>query len=145
MLDFGASTGGYCSDVTRTVVFGRADSRQRETYAAVQDANRVARAGIRAGMRGKEGDALARAVLEARGMGELFGHGLGHGIGLQVHEAPRLSRLAEEVLPAGSVVTIEPGVYVPEWGGVRIEDDVHLGADGTELLTEFTRELVELS
>lgn len=145
LLDFGASTGGYCSDVTRTVVFGRADSRQRETYAAVQDANRVARAGIRAGMRGKEGDALARAVLEARGMGELFGHGLGHGIGLQVHEAPRLSRLAEEVLPAGSVVTIEPGVYVPEWGGVRIEDDVHLGADGTELLTEFTRELVELS
>jgi Xaa-Pro aminopeptidase len=70
---------------------------------------------------------------------------LGHGIGLQVHEAPRLSRLAEEVLPVGSVVTIEPGVYVPEWGGVRIEDDVHLSAAGPELLTDFTRELLELA
>lgn len=145
LLDFGASTGGYCSDVTRTVVLGHADDRQRETYEAVREANRVAREGIRAGMRGRDGDALARGVLEARGFGELFGHGLGHGIGLEVHEAPRLSRLAEEVLPEGSVVTIEPGVYVPEWGGVRIEDDVHLSADGAELLTEFTRELLILS
>jgi Xaa-Pro aminopeptidase len=96
-------------------------------------------------MQGREGDALAREVLEGRGVGELFGHGLGHGIGLQVHEAPRLSRLAEEVLPAGSVVTIEPGVYVPEWGGVRIEDDVHLSATGAELLTDFPRELIELT
>ncbi len=145
LLDFGASTGGYCSDVTRTVVVGKADGRQRDTYSAVEEANRVARAGVVAGMKGREADALARESLEARGFGELFGHGLGHGIGLQVHEAPRLSRLADEVLPAGSVVTIEPGVYVPEWGGVRIEDDVHLGADGTELLTDFTRELLELS
>jgi Xaa-Pro aminopeptidase len=145
LLDFGASAAGYCSDVTRTVVVGRADERQRATYDAVREANQVAREGIRAGMRGREGDALARGVLEARGLGELFGHGLGHGIGLQVHEAPRLSRLAEEVLPEGSVVTIEPGVYVPEWGGVRIEDDVHLRADGAELLTHFTRELVELT
>lgn len=145
LLDFGASAGGYCSDVTRTVVLGHADDRQRETYEAVREANRVAREGIRAGMRGREGDALARTVLEARGLGELFGHGLGHGIGLEVHEAPRLSRLAEEVLPEGSVVTIEPGVYVPEWGGVRIEDDVHLSADGADLLTDFTRELLILS
>ncbi|MBK6455624.1 MAG: aminopeptidase P family protein [Gemmatimonadetes bacterium] len=145
LLDFGASAGGYCSDVTRTVVVGRADERQRATYEAVQEANAVAREGVRAGMRGREADALARGVLEARGLGERFGHGLGHGIGLQVHEAPRLSRLAEEVLPLGSVVTIEPGVYVPEWGGVRIEDDVHLSADGAELLTHFTRELLELT
>lgn len=145
LLDFGASTGGYCSDVTRTVVVGRADERQRATYDAVREANEVARERIRAGMRGRDGDALARDVLQARGLGDLFGHGLGHGIGLQVHEAPRLSRLAEEVLPVGSVVTIEPGVYVPEWGGVRIEDDVHLGADGAELLTHFTRELLELT
>lgn len=145
LLDFGATAGGYCSDVTRTVVVGRADERQRATYDAVREANQVAREGVRAGMRGREGDALARAVLEGRGLGELFGHGLGHGIGLEVHEAPRLSRLAEEVLPAGSVVTIEPGVYVPEWGGVRIEDDVHLRADGAELLTHFTRELLELT
>ncbi len=145
LLDFGASTGGYCSDVTRTVVVGRADARQRDAYAGVQEANRVAREGVVAGMRGRDADALARDTLEARGLGALFGHGLGHGIGLQVHEAPRLSRLAEEVLPVGSVVTIEPGVYVPEWGGVRIEDNVHLGADGTELLTDFSRELLELS
>ncbi len=145
LLDFGASTGGYCSDVTRTVILGRADERQRAIHEAVREANRVAREGIRAGMRGREGDALARSVLESRGLGELFGHGLGHGIGLEVHEAPRLSRLAEEVLPEGSVVTIEPGVYVPEWGGVRIEDDVHLGADGADLLTDFTRELLVLS
>jgi len=145
LLDFGATIGGYCSDVTRTVVVGRADERQRATYDAVREANEAARRGIRAGMRGREGDALARAVLEARGLGELFGHGLGHGIGLQVHEAPRLSKLAEEVLPAGSVVTIEPGVYVPDWGGIRIEDDVHLSADGAELLTHFPRELLELT
>lgn len=145
LLDFGATSGGYCSDVTRTVVVGRADGRQREVYAAVQEANAVARAGVRAGMKGQEGDSLARVILEQRGFGEEFGHGLGHGIGLQVHESPRLSRLAEEVLPVGSVVTIEPGVYVPEWGGVRIEDDVHLGAAGTELLTHFTRELLELA
>ena len=145
LLDFGASTGGYCSDVTRTVVLGHADDRQRETYEAVRDANRVACEGVRAGMLGREADAVARDLLEKRGLGALFGHGLGHGIGLQVHEAPRLSRLAEEVLPARSVVTIEPGVYVPDWGGVRIEDNVHLGADGPELLTFFTRELLELS
>ena len=145
LLDFGASTAGYCSDVTRTVVVGHADGRQRETYDAVREANQVARLGIHAGMRGRDGDALARTVLDARGFGEQFGHGLGHGIGLQVHEAPRLSRLAEEVLPVGSVITIEPGVYVPEWGGVRIEDDIHLGAAGPELLTNFTRELLELT
>jgi len=145
LLDFGASTAGYCSDVTRTVVVSHADGRQREIYNAVRDANQVARLGVHAGMRGREGDALARAVLDARGFGEQFGHGLGHGIGLQVHEAPRLSRVAEEVLPVGSVVTIEPGVYVPEWGGVRIEDDIHLGADGPELLTYFTRELLVLA
>lgn len=145
LLDFGATRGGYCSDVTRTMVIAQADGRQRDAHDAVREANRVARTGVQAGMRGREGDALARAVLERRGYGELFGHGLGHGIGLQVHESPRLSRLAEEVLPVGSVVTIEPGVYVPDWGGIRIEDDVHLGADGPELLTEFTRELLELA
>lgn len=145
LLDFGASTAGYCSDITRTVVVGLADARQREVYDAVREANDVARSGLRAGFRGRDGDALARDVLVARGFGDLFGHGLGHGIGLQVHEAPRLSRATDEVLPSGSVVTIEPGVYVPEWGGVRIEDDVHLSATGAELLTHFSRELLELS
>ena len=130
LLDFGASAGGYCSDVTRTVVVGRADERQRATYEAVRDAHRAAVDGVRAGLTGRAADALARSVLEARGMADFFGHGLGHGIGLEVHEAPRLSRLAEDPLPIGAVVTIEPGVYLAEWGGVRIEDDVLLTADG---------------
>lgn len=145
LLDFGASTGGYCSDVTRTVVVGRASDRQREVHDAVCEANTVARAGVRSGMRGRDADALARDVLARRGLGEAFGHGLGHGIGLEVHEAPRLSRVSDAILPPGAVVTIEPGVYLPGWGGVRIEDDVYLSADGGELLTDYSRELVELS
>jgi Xaa-Pro aminopeptidase len=145
LLDFGAVVDGYCSDITRTVVLGKASARQREVYEAVRDANSRARAGVRSGMLGKEADALARDVLAARGYGEGFGHGLGHGLGLEVHEPPRLSRISEEVLPARAVVTIEPGVYVPDWGGVRIEDDVSLDDEGSELLTHFPRELLELN
>jgi Xaa-Pro aminopeptidase len=145
LLDFGATAGGYCADVTRTVVVGRASERQREVYEAVRQANEVARAEVRAGMRGKDADAVARDLLTSRGFGEAFGHGLGHGLGLEVHEAPRLSRIAEGVLPEGAVVTIEPGAYLPGLGGVRIEDDVYLGPGGTRLLTEFPRELLELA
>jgi Xaa-Pro aminopeptidase len=145
LIDFGAVVGGYCADVTRTVVVGRADERQREVYAVVRGANELAAARVRAGMSGKDADALARDYIAARGHGERFGHSLGHGIGLEVHEAPRLARTADAALPAGAVVTIEPGVYVPGWGGVRVEDDVHLAADGPQLLTEFTRDLLELT
>lgn len=145
LLDFGATVGGYCSDVTRTVVVGKADARQREVHDAVLAANEAARSRVRSGMTGKEADAIARAVLEQRGLGDAFGHGLGHGIGLEVHEGPRLSRIADQVLPEGAVVTIEPGAYVSGWGGVRIEDNVMLGAGGAELLTEFPRHLIELS
>ena len=95
-------------------------------------------------MSGRDADALARDYIERAGFGPLFGHSLGHGIGLEVHEAPRLARTAEGVLAEGAVVTIEPGVYRPGWGGVRIEDDVVLGADGPRLLTNFPRELIEL-
>ena len=144
LLDFGATVGGYCSDITRTFVVGSASPRQREVYDAVQEAHGLAVSGVKAGITGRAGDALARDCLVARGFGEAFGHGLGHGLGLEVHEAPRLSRLAEGSLPDGSVVTIEPGVYVPGWGGVRLEDDVHVTAAGAELLTEFPRELVVL-
>jgi Xaa-Pro aminopeptidase len=145
LLDFGAVVDGYCADVTRTVVVGaRADESQRALYALVQDAQRRAREGVRAGMSGREADALARDPIEARGFGAAFGHSTGHGLGLEVHEAPRLARTSAEPLPEGAVVTIEPGVYVAGRGGVRIEDDVHLSADGPVLLTDGCTELVEL-
>jgi Xaa-Pro aminopeptidase len=144
LVDFGAVVDGYCADVTRTVVVGRADEAQRALYALVQDAQRRARDGVRAGMSGRDADALARDPIEARGFGAAFGHSTGHGIGLEVHEAPRLARTAVDPLPAGAVVTIEPGVYVAGRGGVRIEDDVYLSPDGPVLLTDGCTELVEL-
>lgn len=145
LLDFGAVADGYCSDITRTVVVGRASERQREVHDVVREAHAIAAAGVRAGQAGRAADALARDYIERRGLGPLFQHSLGHGLGLEVHEAPRLSRQADGALPEGAVVTIEPGVYEPGWGGVRIEDDVHLAAGGPDLLTHFTRDLLELA
>jgi Xaa-Pro aminopeptidase len=144
LLDFGAEVGGYCSDVTRTLVIGKATGEQRSVHEIVRGANERAAAGVRAGMSGRDADALARDYIQQRGYGEQFGHSLGHGVGLEVHEAPRLSRTAEDALPAGAVVTIEPGIYRPGWGGVRIEDDVVLDPAGPRVLTDFTRELIEL-
>lgn len=145
LIDFGAQVDGYCADLTRTVVVGgRADERQRTVYEAVRSAQLRARQDIRAGMSGREADALARELLSARGFGEAFGHSLGHGLGLEVHEAPRLSATAEGALPVGAVVTIEPGIYLPGWGGVRLEDDVVLTADGPRGLSDGLTELVEL-
>ena len=144
LMDFGAEVGGYCSDMTRTVVVGKATDEHRAVYDVVRVANERASGGVRAGMTGRDADAIARQYIERAGYGDLFGHSLGHGIGLEVHEAPRLARTSEGVLPEGAVVTIEPGVYRPGWGGVRIEDDVVLGADGPHILTQFPRELIEL-
>src|SRR6266550_271757 len=145
LLDFGAVVDGYCADLTRTVVVGaRADESQRALYGLVQEAQRCAREGVRAGMSGREADALAREPIEARGFGAAFGHSTGHGLGLEVHEAPRLARTAPDALPEDAVVTIEPGVYVAGRGGVRIEDDVHLSADGPVLLTDGCTDLMEL-
>jgi Xaa-Pro aminopeptidase len=145
LLDFGAEARGYCADVTRTVVVGSASDEQRALYEVVRIANERAVAAVRPGMSGREADAVARGYIERCGYGDLFGHSLGHGLGLEVHEAPRLARTADGALPEGAVVTIEPGVYRPGWGGVRIEDDVHLGPEGTRVLTLFTRELLELT
>ncbi len=144
LLDFGAQLSGYCADLTRTVVVGRADERQREVYAVVAEAQRMARDGIRPGMAGREADALARTVIAERGFGEAFGHSLGHGLGLEVHETPRLATTVEDPLPAGCVVTIEPGIYLEGWGGVRLEDDVQVLPEGARCLTDGKTELLEL-
>jgi Xaa-Pro aminopeptidase len=145
LLDFGAQVDGYCADLTRTFVVGAPpDERQRAVYEVVRMAQQRALANIHAGQTGREADALARDVIAARGYGENFGHSLGHGLGLEVHEGPRLSPTAEAPLPAGAVVTVEPGVYLPGWGGVRLEDDVYLAADGAVCLSDNRTELVQL-
>ena len=146
LLDFGACVDGYCADLTRTVIVGgRADERQRTVYEVVKAAQERALGGLRPGMTGREADALARDLIAARGFGESFGHSLGHGLGLEVHEAPRLAPTAEAPLAPGVVVTVEPGVYLPGWGGVRLEDDIHLTADGPEKLSDCRTELLELT
>jgi Xaa-Pro aminopeptidase len=144
LIDFGAIVDGYCSDITRTFVVGRADEEQRAVHDVVRAANEHASALVRAGMTGRDADALARHYIEERGYGEAFGHSLGHGIGLEVHEAPRLAKTAEAMLPERAVVTIEPGVYRPGWGGVRVEDDVVLRKEGATIVTAFPRELLEI-
>jgi len=145
LLDFGAQVDGYCADLTRTVVVGApADERQRTVHELVRAAQARALEHLRAGMTGREADALAREVIAARGFGDAFGHSLGHGLGLEVHEAPRLAPTAEGALPPHAVVTVEPGVYLPGWGGVRLEDDVYLGPAGPERLSDGRTELVEL-
>jgi Xaa-Pro aminopeptidase len=145
LLDFGAQVDGYCADLTRTVVVGaRADERQRTIYELVRTAQRRALEHLRAGMTGREGDALARDVIAARGFGDAFGHSLGHGLGLEVHEGPRLAPTADAPLPLHAVVTVEPGIYLPGWGGVRLEDDAYLGPDGVVVLSDGRTELVEL-
>ena len=144
LLDFGAVAGGYCSDITRTIVLGLANAEQREVYDVVREANARASGALRVGMRGIAADAVARDYIHARGYGAAFGHSLGHGIGLEVHEGPRLAKTNDAPLEAGVVVTIEPGIYRAGWGGVRIEDDVLLLEGGPRVLTSFSRTLIEL-
>jgi Xaa-Pro aminopeptidase len=145
LIDFGAQVDGYCADLTRTaVVGGRADERQRAMHELVQSAQRRAIDHLRAGMPARDGDALARDVIAARGFGDAFGHSLGHGLGLEVHEAPRVAATSDAPLPEHAVVTVEPGVYFPGWGGIRLEDDVYLGFDGAERLSDGRTELLEL-
>ncbi len=146
-IDWGALHEGYCSDCTRTYATGEGVSAQaREMYALVLRAQEQGLAAARAGRSGREVDAVARAVIEEAGHGENYGHGLGHGVGLEIHEGPRLSRTAgEEPLLAGSVVTVEPGVYLPGVLGVRIEDLVLLTDGGQEILTTLPKELTVIS
>jgi Xaa-Pro aminopeptidase len=146
-IDWGALLDGYCSDCTRTYATGeRLPEGAREVYELVLRAQLAGLAAVRPGRNGKEIDAVAREVIAQAGHGERFGHGLGHGVGLEIHEAPRLSRTAsEEPLRAGSVVTVEPGVYVPERFGVRIEDLVVVREGRCEVLTGLPKELTVVS
>lgn len=145
LLDFGAQLDGYCADLTRTVVVGaRATERQRLVYDTAAAAQRRALGGLRPGMTGREADALARDVIVSHGFGEAFGHSLGHGLGLEVHEAPRLGPTVQTAVPLGAVVTVEPGIYLPGWGGVRLEDDALVTTDGAQLLSDNRVDLVEL-
>ena len=133
-IDMGLILDGYCSDMTRSFVYGKADERYLEIHRLVRRAQLAGIAALRAGVSGKEVDAAARQVIAEAGYGEYFGHSLGHGVGLQVHEAPRLSSRSETPLQDGMVVTVEPGIYLPGWGGVRLEVMAVVREGGCEVL-----------
>ena len=141
VMDFGCILDGYCSDLSRTVFIGQASGKQKEVYNAVLLAQQTALANICAGMTGREADAFARDVLSGYGYAERFGHGLGHGLGREIHEGPRLSPAGEEVLEVGMVVTVEPGVYINGEFGIRIEDVAVVEEDGLRNLTRCSKEL----
>jgi Xaa-Pro aminopeptidase len=150
VLDFGGVYDSYCVDLTRTVSVGRASPRTREVYAAVREARDRAIAAVAPGRSRFEIDAAARDTLVRYGLGEAFGHGTGHGLGIEVHEDPRITRrrpdvdARDEAVAPGMIFTIEPGAYIPGWGGVRIEDDVLVTDAGVEVLTDVTTEIIEL-
>jgi Xaa-Pro aminopeptidase len=135
VIDIGCVVDGYCSDMTRTICLGKPSAKYLEIWDIVLQAQEAAESGIHAGMSGAEAHALARDLIEAAGHGEHFGHGLGHGVGLVIHEGPRASRTGTDTLEAGMALTIEPGIYLPGEFGVRIEDLAIIREDGLEILT----------
>jgi Xaa-Pro aminopeptidase len=141
-LDFGCIVDGYHSDLTRTVAVGRASPRMKQMYNAVLEAQRAAIDAARAGMLARDLDSVARNSLHAAGFGKYFTHSLGHGLGLVIHERPRVSRLSTERLVAGTVITIEPGIYLPGVAGIRIEDDVVITENGCRVLTKAPKDLM---
>jgi Xaa-Pro aminopeptidase len=143
-MDFGCVVGGYYSDMTRTVAFGEPDPRVREIHSVVLRAHLAGLEAVRAGVTGGAADEAARSVIRDAGLDERFGHSLGHGVGLEVHEAPSLRQGSDDALLEGTVVTIEPGVYIPGLGGVRIEDAVVVGKDGARPLPRTPKELLVL-
>ncbi len=143
-MDFGALVDGYHADMTRTVAFGEPPGALREVHEVVHRAQEAGIAAARAGVPCREVDRAARRVVEEAGYGDAFSHGLGHGVGLEIHEGPRLRRDSDDVLPAGAIVTVEPGVYLPGLGGVRIEDMVEVTEDGCRVIPRSTKELIVL-
>jgi Xaa-Pro aminopeptidase len=142
VIDWGAELDGYCSDCTRTLATGDLSATAVEAYDLVREAQLAGLDAVRAGVGGREADSAARQVIDGAGHAEHFGHGLGHGVGLEIHEAPRLSQRSESVLASGNVVTVEPGVYLPGQFGVRIEDLVVVTDTGCNILTSVPKELV---
>jgi Xaa-Pro aminopeptidase len=140
-MDFGASYEGYCSDLTRTVFVGEITKKQRMIFQTVLNAQLLAIDSVAPGKSGVEIDNIARKYIADQGFGEYFGHGLGHGVGLYIHESPRLSQSSTDTLAEGNIVTVEPGIYIPEWGGVRIEDMLVVTQDGYENLTKASKEI----
>ena len=143
-MDFGCVVEGYHSDMTRTVAFGEPEHRLREIHEVVLRAQLAGIGAVRSGITGEEADRAARSVIEAAGLGDRFGHSLGHGVGLEIHEGPSLRRGSRDVLPDGAVVTVEPGVYVPGLGGIRIEDAVVVGPGGCRPLPRTAKDLLVL-
>ena len=143
LMDWGARVDGYCSDMSRTLIFGPADDRFRQVYTVVREAQAAALATIRAGAHGRAVDAVARDVIARAGYEGRFGHSLGHGTGLVVHEAPRLSPHSDDTLAAGMIVTVEPGIYLPDWGGIRLENQVVVTQKGTEILNTLDLDAYE--
>ncbi len=141
-VDAGCVIDGYCSDCTRTFAVGDISERLSEIYALCLEAQLAGLEAVAPGVRGVDADAAARSVIDSAGLGAAFGHGLGHGVGLQIHEAPTLRPESTDVLGPGNVVSVEPGIYLPGEGGVRIEDLVLVTEDGRERLTQFTKELI---
>ncbi|PGB03937.1 Xaa-Pro dipeptidase [Bacillus toyonensis] len=143
-LDFGAYYKGYCSDITRTIAVGEPSDKLKEIYNVVLEAQLRGVNGIKAGLTGREADALTRDYITEKGYGEYFGHSTGHGIGLEIHEAPGLAFRSDTVLEPGMAVTVEPGIYIPGIGGVRIEDDIIVMSEGNEVITKSPKELIIL-
>ena len=137
LFDWGARLNGYCSDISRTVILGKPDSRFKKVFQTVLDAQRFAIDAIRPGASSRAVDNVAREHIERKGYGGMFGHGLGHGTGLAIHEAPRLSPLKEFRLEVGMISTVEPGIYIPEWGGVRLENMIVVRENGAEVLNQL--------
>ncbi|MBQ8851934.1 MAG: aminopeptidase P family protein [Oscillibacter sp.] len=143
-MDFGCIYGGYCSDMTRTVAVGEISAEQRRVYETVLTAQKAAISAARAGMTGAEVDGVARKVIEEAGYGQYFTHSFGHGVGVEIHESPNASPANDQPLPAGAVISAEPGIYMPGKLGVRIEDVIRLTEDGCENLTKAPKELIVL-
>jgi Xaa-Pro aminopeptidase len=143
-LDFGARYAGYHSDFTRTVAFGSPASELKKIHDVVRESQQAGIDAVRAGVIGKDVDAVSRAVIEKAGYGDRFVHSLGHGVGLEIHEGPNFARTVDDAIPAGAVVTVEPGIYIPGLGGVRIEDMVEVTDDGCVVVGTSSRDLIEL-